>query len=151
MTNGEEGSQGAVESALVGWEAMLGCDEKLLVLRVLIRFCFETREMGVLKKCQNSIVGGVISLGLKQHRVYVRGRLDVSLLIVNVWVVHRVAGEAIHNLMLDARPPHRSELVKGQFLLQTDQTRRGQLVKALGVEDGDQRSVVNHKLEVGAG
>ena len=35
MTNGEEGSQGAVESALVGWEAMLGCDEKLLVLRVL--------------------------------------------------------------------------------------------------------------------
>ena len=151
MTNGEEGFRGAVESALVGWEAMQGCDEKLLVLRVLIRFCFETREMGVLKKCQNPIVGGVISLGLKQHRVYVHGRLDVSLLIINVRVAHRVAGEAIHNRMLDARPPHRSELVKGQLLLQTDQTRRGQLVKALGVEDGDQRSVVNHKLEVGAG
>ena len=44
--NGEEGSQGAVESAFVEWEAMLGCGGKLLVLRVPIRFCFETREMG---------------------------------------------------------------------------------------------------------
>ena len=151
MTNGEEGSQGAVESALVGWEAMLGCGEKLLVLMVLIRFCFETREMGVLKKCQNPIVGGVVSLGLKQHCVYVRGRLDVSLLIVNARVVHRVAGEAIHNVMLNARPPHCSDLVKGQFLLQTDQTKKGQLVNDLGVEDGYQRSVVHHKLEVCAG
>ena len=104
VTNGEEGSQSAVESVLVGWEAMLGCGEKLLVLMVLIHFCFKTREMGVLKKCQNPFVGGVSSLSLKQHRVYVRGRLNVSLLIVNVRVVYRGAGEAIHSLMLDARP-----------------------------------------------
>ena len=96
--------------------------------------------------CQNPFVGGVSSLGLKQHRVYVR--VNVSLLIVKFRVVYPVAGEAMHSLMLDARPPHRSEQVKGQFFLQTDQMRRGQLVKALGVEDGDQRSVVNRKLEV---
>ena len=54
MTNGEEGSQGAVESALVGREAMLGCGEKLLVLKVLIRFCFETREMGGPQKVPES-------------------------------------------------------------------------------------------------
>ena len=75
----------------------------------------------------------MISLGLDQHRVHVRGRISISLLIVHVRVVHLVAGKAIHNLMLDARPPHRSDLVKGQFLLQTDQTRREQLVKALGL------------------
>ena len=80
---------------------MLGGGEKFLVLRVLIHFWFETREMGVLKKCQNLIAGGVISLGLKQHRLHVRGRLNVCLLIVNVRVVHRVAEEAIQNL--DAR------------------------------------------------
>ena len=101
-------------------EAMLGCGEKLLVLKVLIRFCFVTHEMGVLKKYQNPIVGGVVLLGLEQHRVYVCGRLDVSLLIVHIRIVHRIAGEAIHNLMRDARPSHCSELVKGQFLLQTD-------------------------------
>ena len=74
---------------------MLGCSEKLLLLRVLIHFRFETREMGVLKKSQNPIADGVISVGLEQHHMYVRSRLDVSLLIVNVQVVHLVTGEAI--------------------------------------------------------
>ena len=41
--------------------------KKLLVLWVSIRFCFETRGVGVLKKCQKPIVGGVILLGLEQH------------------------------------------------------------------------------------
>ena len=126
---------------------MLGCGEKLLVLRVLIHFCLRRERWGFSRsaRIRSAIVNGVISMGLKQRCVYVRGSLDVSLLFVNVQVVHRIAGEAIHNLMLDARPPHRSELVKGQLLLETDQTRRGQLVKALGVEDGDQRSTTSSK------
>ena len=37
------------------------------------------------------------------------------------------------------------------FMQNLPRTWRGQLVKARGVEDGDQSSVVNHKLEVCVG
>ena len=74
-------------------------------------------------------------------------RISIGTIIVAVCTLHRVPWKTVNNLVLLAWSPNRRHAIWWKFFLQSDQTRRSDLIQRLWIDNCDKWTMIHDQLK----